>query len=91
MYKRQGSRTAALHDVSLATLVLHGDKDTLIDSSGGRRTAEAIPGARFVLIEGLGHDYPPPYWDPVSYTHLDVYKRQGGDGAALERRCRLRF
>jgi pimeloyl-ACP methyl ester carboxylesterase len=60
-----GSRTAALHDVSLATLVLHGDKDTLIDSSGGRRTAEAIPGARFVLIEGLGHDYPPPYWDQL--------------------------
>jgi pimeloyl-ACP methyl ester carboxylesterase len=58
-------RTAALHDVRLPTLVLHGDKDTLIDSSGGRRTAEAIPGARFVLIEGLGHDYPPQYWDQL--------------------------
>jgi pimeloyl-ACP methyl ester carboxylesterase len=44
-------------------LVLHGDADTLVDLSGGRRTAEAIPGARFVLIEGMGHDYPPEHWD----------------------------
>ena len=34
-----------------------------LDPSGGRRTAEAIPGAKFVLIEGMGHDYPPEYWD----------------------------
>ena len=47
----------------MPTLVLHGDCDTLIDPSGGRRTAELIPGARFVLLEGMGHDYPPSYWD----------------------------
>ena len=58
-----GSRTAALHDVRVPVLVLHGDADRLIDPSGGRRTAEAIPGARFVLLEGMGHDYPPEYWD----------------------------
>ena len=58
-----GSRTAALGDVRTPALVLHGDADRLVDPSGGRRTAEAIPGARFVLIEGMGHDYPPEYWD----------------------------
>ena len=58
-----GSRSAALHDVRVPALVLHGDADRLIDPSGGRRTAEAIPGARFVLLEGMGHDYPPEYWD----------------------------
>ena len=42
---------------------MHGDRDTLIDPSGGRRTAELIPGARFVLIEGMGHDYPQALWD----------------------------
>jgi hypothetical protein len=34
----------------------------LIDESGGRRTAELVPGARFELIEGMGHDYPPQLW-----------------------------
>jgi pimeloyl-ACP methyl ester carboxylesterase len=57
------SRTSALHNVRVPTLVLHGSEDKLIDASGGRRTAEAIPGARFVLIEGMGHDYPPELWD----------------------------
>jgi pimeloyl-ACP methyl ester carboxylesterase len=60
-----GSRTTALASIDVPTLVLHGDADTLIDPSGGRRTAESIPGARFVLIEGMGHDYPPSYWDQI--------------------------
>ncbi len=43
-----GSRADALRNVKVPTLVLHGSADTLIDPSGGRRTAELIPGARFV-------------------------------------------
>lgn len=58
-----GSRSAALSTIDIPTLVMHGDKDNLIDISGGRRTAEVIPGARFVVMEGMGHDYPPQYWD----------------------------
>jgi len=57
------SRADGLRLVQVPTLVLHGDCDTLINPSGGRRTAELIAGARFVLIEGMGHDYPPAYWD----------------------------
>jgi pimeloyl-ACP methyl ester carboxylesterase len=57
-----GSRTAALAAVRVPALVMHGSADTLIDPSGGRRTAEAIPGARFELIEGMGHDYPEALW-----------------------------
>lgn len=58
-----GSRADALTRVRIPTLVMHGSADTLIDPSGGRRTAELIPGARFVLLEGMGHDYPQAYWD----------------------------
>jgi pimeloyl-ACP methyl ester carboxylesterase len=58
-----GSRSQALRTVRVPALVVHGDKDKLIDVSGGRRTAECIPGARFEIIEGMGHDYPPVYWD----------------------------
>jgi pimeloyl-ACP methyl ester carboxylesterase len=57
-----GSRSDQLRKVDLPTLVIHGSRDTLIDPSGGRRTAELIPGARYVEIEGMGHDYPPAVW-----------------------------
>ena len=60
---RDGSRADDLRKVTVPTLVLHGSRDTLIDPSGGRRTAELIPGARYVEIEGMGHDYPPAVWD----------------------------
>jgi pimeloyl-ACP methyl ester carboxylesterase len=62
---RSGSRTEALRSVDIPTLVIHGDQDRLIDPSGGRRTAEVIPGATFVLIEGMGHDYPPVFWERI--------------------------
>lgn len=60
--RRDGSRTARLARVQAPTVVIHGTADTLIDPSGGRRTAEAIPGARLILIEGMGHDYPEHFW-----------------------------
>jgi pimeloyl-ACP methyl ester carboxylesterase len=59
---QDGSRSAALAELTLPALVIHGSRDTLIDPRGGRRTAEVIPGARYVEIDGMGHDYPPPVW-----------------------------
>jgi pimeloyl-ACP methyl ester carboxylesterase len=57
-----GSRNEALRSVRVPALVLHGTADNLIDISGGERTAALIPGARFVAIDGMGHDLPPRYW-----------------------------
>ena len=57
-----GSRSQRLRTLATPTLVIHGTADTLIDASGGRRTAEVIPGARLVLVEGMGHDYPEVFW-----------------------------
>jgi pimeloyl-ACP methyl ester carboxylesterase len=59
---RGGSRDEQLRTLDVPTLVLHGSRDTLIDPSGGRHTAEVIPGARYHEIEGMGHDYPPAVW-----------------------------
>lgn len=58
-----GSRADELRDLRVPTLVMHGTADTLIDMSGGRRTAELVPGATFVALEGMGHDYPESFWD----------------------------
>ena len=51
------SRADRLRSLAVPTLVIHGDRDTLIDQIGGRRTAELIPGARLEIIEGMGHDF----------------------------------
>lgn len=58
-----GSRSDALRSVHLPVLVMHGSRDSLIHPSGGRQTAEVIPGAKYVEIEGMGHDYPRAVWD----------------------------
>jgi pimeloyl-ACP methyl ester carboxylesterase len=54
-----GDRTERLRLVGVPTLVIHGLADRMVDVSGGRATAEAIPGAELVLIEGMGHNLPP--------------------------------
>jgi pimeloyl-ACP methyl ester carboxylesterase len=57
------SRDNALRRVTVPTLVMHGDRDLVIDISGGRHTADVVPGARFEVLPGMGHDYPPEDWD----------------------------
>ena len=57
-----GRRTEQLRAIKTPTLVIHGKDDTLISPSGGERTAELIPNAKFVLVEDMGHDMPKPLW-----------------------------
>jgi pimeloyl-ACP methyl ester carboxylesterase len=44
------------------TTVIHGDADPLVDVSGGRATAEAIPGAKLLVVPEMGHDLPRELW-----------------------------
>jgi pimeloyl-ACP methyl ester carboxylesterase len=60
-----GSRDEALRELDVPTLVLHGTEDPLITPSGGEHTAECIPGSELVLLEGMGHDLPVPFWSQV--------------------------
>jgi pimeloyl-ACP methyl ester carboxylesterase len=70
-----GSRAEALRTLDVPTLVVHGLDDTLIDPSGGRRTAELVPGSRLLLVEDMGHDRPPALWphlvDAIA-AHTDI-------------------
>jgi len=66
-----GSRAEGLSTLKVPTLVIHGLDDTLINPSGGRRTAELVPGARLVLIEDMGHDRPRPLWPEICQPILD--------------------
>jgi pimeloyl-ACP methyl ester carboxylesterase len=53
-----GSRVERLHSLAVPALVIHGADDPLIPVAAGRDTADAIPGARLVVIEGMGHNIP---------------------------------
>jgi pimeloyl-ACP methyl ester carboxylesterase len=75
-----GNRTAALAGISVPALVIHGDADALVDPSGGRATAAAIPGARLMTLPGLGHELPPAVWPAVVAAIVDN-ARQGEDKA----------
>jgi pimeloyl-ACP methyl ester carboxylesterase len=61
----QSDRTAALANVKVAATVIHGADDSLIDRSGGEATARAIPGAKLIVVPGMGHDLPTQVWPLV--------------------------
>jgi pimeloyl-ACP methyl ester carboxylesterase len=61
-----GGRRKALASVHVPTLVIHGADDTLFPREHGQDTAAAIPGARFLLVQGLGHGTAyPGLWDGI--------------------------
>lgn len=59
------NRARLLSQVRVPTTVIHGKLDRLVPISGGRATAKAIPGARFVEIDEMGHDLPPAMWPQI--------------------------
>lgn len=60
-----GDRRPHLSNVSVPTLVIHGEDDPLVPLPGGKATAEAVPGAKLVTFPGMGHDLPRDLWDPI--------------------------
>lgn len=51
-------RRAQLRQLTLPTLVIHGSDDPLMPAICGQDTADNIPGAWFLKINGMGHDLP---------------------------------
>jgi pimeloyl-ACP methyl ester carboxylesterase len=64
-----GDRTPMLRRLRVPTLVIHGAEDVRCDVSGGRATAAAIPDAKLVIIDGMGHNLPRQLW-PEFATHI---------------------
>jgi pimeloyl-ACP methyl ester carboxylesterase len=57
-----GSRTAALRELDVPAVVIHGEADPLLPVRGGIATAKAIPGAELITVPGMGHDLPRELW-----------------------------
>jgi len=60
-----GNRTERLQKLDVPALVIHGTNDPLVPPDAGRATARAIPGAKLVLIEGMGHTLPRSIWPQI--------------------------
>ena len=74
---RSGDRTAQLRAVTAPTLVIHGDRDRMVNPTGGAATARAITGARLETISGMGHDLPAGAW-PHIIDLIGKHAREGG-------------
>jgi pimeloyl-ACP methyl ester carboxylesterase len=60
-----GSRKDRLGSVRAPTLVIHGTIDPLVRMEAGKDTAASMPGAKLLLVEGMGHALPIPMWPTI--------------------------
>ena len=69
-----------LGEVQAETLVIWGEKDSLLYPALGRKLAEQLARARFVCVEGAGHN---PMWDrPQRFNELLLdFLAEGGQDA----------
>jgi pimeloyl-ACP methyl ester carboxylesterase len=74
-----GSRKQRLRSVKAPTLVIHGTVDPLVRPEGGQDTAASIPGAKLLMIEGMGHALPIPMW-PQIIDAIDQHAHVGISG-----------
>ncbi|UDQ87534.1 alpha/beta fold hydrolase [Xanthobacter autotrophicus] len=76
-----GDRRARLATIAVPALVIHGACDPLIPPACGADTAASIPGAEFLLIEGMGHHLPASLHRRVADAIIRVAQSAGGDQA----------
>ncbi len=60
--ERYSKHRQALVKLDLPVCVIHGSEDTLVNVAGGVETAELIPGAKLVVVEGMSHELPRGAW-----------------------------
>lgn len=63
----QKDRTEDLGKLKIPSLIIHGDEDPLVPLAGGKSSADAIPGAEFIIVKGMGHAIPniKAYWSDI--------------------------
>ena len=75
-------RLERLSHFKAPTLVIHGIDDVLVPIGNGRSVAAAIPGARLLEFEGMGHNLPKRVWPQV----LDAIEDLAREASALQPR-----
>jgi pimeloyl-ACP methyl ester carboxylesterase len=63
---QQNRQLFSTRRISAPTVVIHGSQDPMVRPRNGRNVARVIDGARYVVVDGMGHDLPEPVWRPVA-------------------------
>ena len=71
-----GDLRSRLANVSAPTLVLHGSDDPLVSPEAGKDIAANIKGAELLIVEGMGHDFPPSLFELVVDAIADNARRE---------------
>ena len=76
-----GDRTERLRGIRVPATVIHGRDDPLVPFRGGVATARAIPGAKLIAIEGMGHDIPREVWPEIVEAVVETAGRAAAPAA----------
>jgi pimeloyl-ACP methyl ester carboxylesterase len=68
---KNGYRKSLIASIKAPTLIIHGDKDPLMSVEGGKERSQLIPGAKLLIINGMGHDMPKEVWPKIIDTIYD--------------------
>lgn len=74
--RASGDRTEALSQLTTPVLVIHGAVDPLIPPAAGEATAAAIPNARLLIFDDMGHNLPRPRWAEIADAVYALRKTQ---------------
>jgi pimeloyl-ACP methyl ester carboxylesterase len=64
--------------ITAPTVVIHGSQDPMVRPRNGRLVAMTIKGARYVVVDGMGHDLPEPVWEPIVDALVENFGRTRG-------------
>src|SRR6478609_10574758 len=78
----QPNRSRSLAALRIPAAVVHGSADKMVHVSGGRATAQAIPGAELLIIDGMGHDLPTELFETFTDVIRRTADRAGRDAAS---------
>jgi pimeloyl-ACP methyl ester carboxylesterase len=78
----QPNRSRGLASLRIPAAVVHGSADKMVHVSGGRATAQAIPGAELLIIDGMGHDLPAELFETFTDVIRRTADRAGRDAAS---------
>ncbi|MCW2515736.1 MAG: putative hydrolase or acyltransferase of alpha/beta superfamily [Mycobacterium sp.] len=70
-----GSLLRFTRRITAPTIVVHGSHDPMMRIRNGRSLARIIKGARFIIVDGMGHDLPEPVWRPVVDALVENFPR----------------